>query len=94
MPRIQRERRIWEDMSICLSECLAPHSRIWQVCEKEGVHLEVVPLTKEYWEKVVSGSIDSIRHGLTPNPDVLCNSRLHTTPHFIPLGFLHACLLF
>ena len=46
-----------------------------QVCEREGVHLEVVPLTEEYWDKVVSGSIDSIRRGLTPNPDVLCNSR-------------------
>jgi tRNA (5-methylaminomethyl-2-thiouridylate)-methyltransferase len=36
----------------------------------------VVPLTKEYWERVVAHSLGEIRAGRTPNPDVLCNSRI------------------
>lgn len=47
-----------------------------QVCEQLGVPLEVVPLTEEYWDRVVAHSIAEMRQGRTPNPDVLCNSRL------------------
>ncbi|EFJ52607.1 hypothetical protein VOLCADRAFT_55676, partial [Volvox carteri f. nagariensis] len=47
-----------------------------QVCESLGVPLEVVPLTTEYWDRVVSGSVEEIRAGRTPNPDMWCNSRV------------------
>ncbi len=47
-----------------------------QVCESLGVPLEVVPLTTEYWDRVVSSSVDEIRAGRTPNPDMWCNSRV------------------
>lgn len=46
-----------------------------QVCEKEGVPLNVVPLTDQYWDRVVADSISEIKRGRTPNPDILCNSR-------------------
>lgn len=36
-------------------------------------HLEIVSLHDEYWENVVSYTIDTVRKGLTPNPDVMCN---------------------
>jgi tRNA-specific 2-thiouridylase len=35
--------------------------------------MEVVSLQDEYWEKVVSYTIESVRRGLTPNPDMMCN---------------------
>lgn len=35
--------------------------------------LSVVSLHDEYWDKVVQYTIDSVRQGLTPNPDVMCN---------------------
>ncbi|KAK9843732.1 hypothetical protein WJX81_003952 [Elliptochloris bilobata] len=47
-----------------------------QVCEAAGVALEVVPLTQEYWHRVVSHCLAETRAGRTPNPDVLCNSRV------------------
>eukprot|EP00891_Asterochloris_glomerata_P002989 jgi/Astpho2/2989/Aster-x1107 len=47
-----------------------------QVCDAAGVSLEVVPLTEQYWDRVVAHSISEIRAGRTPNPDVLCNSRV------------------
>lgn len=46
------------------------------VCEQFGTELEVVPLQKEYFEKVVSYTIDEVKNGRTPNPDVMCNSRI------------------
>lgn len=47
-----------------------------QVCDSLGVPLEVVPMTTQYWERVVSHSVAEIRAGRTPNPDMLCNSRV------------------
>ncbi|XP_021772065.1 uncharacterized protein LOC110736209 [Chenopodium quinoa] len=46
------------------------------VCNQVDVPLEVVHLTDEYWEKVVSYIIEEYRNGRTPNPDVLCNTRI------------------
>jgi hypothetical protein len=39
------------------------------------VDLQMVPLTEQYWDRVVARCISEIRQGRTPNPDVLCNSR-------------------
>ena len=38
-----------------------------------GCRYEEVNLHKEYWDNVVSYTIESVRRGLTPNPDVMCN---------------------
>ena len=38
----------------------------------------MVPLTEQYWERVVAHCISEIKQGRTPNPDVLCNSRWGT----------------
>ncbi|KAK9273011.1 hypothetical protein L1049_017818 [Liquidambar formosana] len=46
------------------------------VCSQVDVPLEVVHLTDEYWENVVSYIIEEYRCGRTPNPDVLCNTRI------------------
>ncbi|MCK4635393.1 MAG: tRNA 2-thiouridine(34) synthase MnmA [Candidatus Moranbacteria bacterium] len=46
------------------------------VCDQLNISLSVVPFQKEYHEKVVNYTIDAVRKGLTPNPDVLCNSQI------------------
>ncbi len=38
-----------------------------------GLHLETIDLQQEYWDRVVAYTIDKVRQGLTPNPDVMCN---------------------
>jgi len=43
------------------------------IARKYGCKMEVVSLHKEYWESVVSYTIDAVRRGLTPNPDMMCN---------------------
>lgn len=40
---------------------------------KYGLRLEMIDLQKEYWERVVTYTMDHVRRGLTPNPDVMCN---------------------
>ena len=43
------------------------------VAKKYGLKMEVVSLQKEYWERVVDYALKTVRKGLTPNPDVMCN---------------------
>ena len=40
---------------------------------KYGLKLEVTDLQKEYWDRVVGYTIERVKQGLTPNPDVMCN---------------------
>ncbi|MDR2473955.1 MAG: tRNA 2-thiouridine(34) synthase MnmA [Tannerella sp.] len=43
------------------------------VAKRYGCKIEIVSLHEEYWEKVVGYTIESVRRGLTPNPDIMCN---------------------
>ena len=40
---------------------------------KYGCKLEVVDCHREYWDQVTRYTMDKVRQGLTPNPDVMCN---------------------
>lgn len=44
-----------------------------KVCEDAGVPLFIVPLQKEYFETVVAYTINEVKEGRTPNPDIFCN---------------------
>ena len=43
------------------------------IAKKYGCKFEIVSLHEEYWENVVSYTIEAVRRGLTPNPDMMCN---------------------
>lgn len=43
------------------------------ICHKYGLKLEVVDCHKDYWDKVTKYTMDKVRAGFTPNPDVMCN---------------------
>lgn len=47
-----------------------------EVCKAMNVPLEVVSLQSAYWERVVAHSIDELKKGRTPSPDILCNQRV------------------
>jgi len=47
-----------------------------QVCQQIGVPLESISLQNEYKEKVISYTINEAKKGRTPNPDIMCNSRV------------------
>jgi len=72
--------RIWlEDELAHLGEC--PWEDDLQVCQSVCEHagnvtLETVSLGKEYRERVVQYTIEEAQRGRTPNPDIMCNSRI------------------
>lgn len=43
------------------------------LAQRYQLPFDVVSLHDEYWERVVSYTLDTVRRGLTPNPDVMCN---------------------
>jgi tRNA-specific 2-thiouridylase len=43
------------------------------LAKKYGLRMEVVSLQEEYWDNVVTYTIESVKRGLTPNPDMMCN---------------------
>jgi len=43
------------------------------IAKKYGCKFEVVSLHEEYWDNVVSYTIEAVKRGLTPNPDMMCN---------------------
>lgn len=43
------------------------------LARKYGLKMEVVTLQEEYWDNVVAYTLDAVKKGLTPNPDVMCN---------------------
>lgn len=44
------------------------------VCEQADIPLQVLSLQNEYWDNVVTYTINEIKSGRTPNPDIFCNS--------------------
>lgn len=71
--------KIWlEDELSYLGDCPWEQDLAYvrELCQKLEVPLEVVSLQKEYHDEVVQYAVTEIKKGRTPNPDVLCNSRI------------------
>lgn len=47
-----------------------------EVCDRLDVPLRVVPLQRQYRERVVEYALAELRAGRTPSPDVLCNRHI------------------
>jgi len=47
-----------------------------RVCEQLEVPLETLSLQREYWNQVVQYTLKEAEEGRTPNPDIMCNSRI------------------
>lgn len=43
------------------------------IAHRYGCKLDIIDLHKDYWDSVVAYTIDKVKKGLTPNPDVMCN---------------------
>ena len=44
------------------------------IARQYGLPLEVVSLHEEYWDNVMAYALRTVKAGLTPNPDIMCNS--------------------
>ena len=46
------------------------------IAKKYGCKMEIVDLQKEYYDTVIKYTLDTVKKGLTPNPDIMCNSEV------------------
>ncbi len=71
--------KIWlEDELSFLGECPWEEDLEFAraVCQMRNVPLEVVSFQQVYWQRVVAYTIEQVRLGRTPNPDMLCNQQV------------------
>ena len=47
-----------------------------KVCEQAGVQLKILNLQRDYFDRVVSYTVDELKKGRTPSPDIFCNQRI------------------
>ena len=64
----------WEDDGYCDNAREFQHAR--EVCELLDLPLHRVNFAAEYRTAVFANFLDELRHGRTPNPDVLCNREI------------------
>ena len=46
------------------------------IARRYGLPFDVVSLHQEYWDNVMQYALDTVRSGLTPNPDMMCNKMI------------------
>jgi tRNA-5-taurinomethyluridine 2-sulfurtransferase len=46
------------------------------IAKKYECKFEVISLQEEYWDRVIAYTIQSVKKGLTPNPDMMCNKMI------------------
>jgi len=69
--------KIWlEDELSFLGDCPWQEdlAYVQALCQQLNVPLRVIPLQRAYWDRVVTYTMNEVRAGRTPNPDVLCNT--------------------
>ena len=54
-----------EDIEMCI-----------YIARKYGLPFEVVSLHREYWDHVMEYALRTVKLGLTPNPDMMCNKMI------------------
>ena len=71
--------KIWlEDELAHLGECPWEDdvNTCREVCDQVGIDLQIISLQDEYHERVMQHTLNECSLGRTPNPDILCNSRV------------------
>ena len=46
------------------------------IARKYGLPLQEVSLHEEYWEHVMAYTLTTVKDGLTPHPDMMCNKMI------------------
>jgi len=71
--------KIWlEDEIKYLSECPWEEDLkyVREICDRENIPLQIINMQKEYFDTVVDYTLEEVKAGHTPNPDVMCNNRI------------------
>lgn len=87
--------KIWlEDELAHLGDCPWEADLVYvrALCAQYNVPLEVVPLQQQYWDAVVSYTVEQVKKGLTPNPDIMCNQHVKFGAFFDRIGTAFECV--
>lgn len=57
------------------------------VTKRYGVNFDIIDLHKEYWDNVVRYTMNKVRFGYTPNPDVMCNTIIKFGVFYDRIGY-------
>ena len=57
------------------------------ITKRYGVNFDIIDLHKEYWDEVVKYTMEKVRNGLTPNPDVMCNTIIKFGAFYDKVGY-------
>lgn len=63
-----------DESGTCTSQ--ADWQDVQRVCETLEIECRQVDFVKEYWNQVFEKTLEDYAHGLTPNPDISCNSQI------------------
>ncbi|KAI9354156.1 tRNA methyl transferase [Pilaira anomala] len=63
-----------DESGTCTSQ--ADWQDVQKVCETLDIECRQVDFVKEYWNQVFEKTLEDYAHGLTPNPDISCNSQI------------------
>lgn len=66
----------WEETDSLYCTSSADLLDAQSVCDQLDIHLHTVNFSKEYWDSVFTIFLDNLKQGLTPNPDILCNTEI------------------
>jgi len=47
-----------------------------EVCRQWDIPLKIIPLQREYYDRVVAYTIEELKQGGTPSPDIFCNQQI------------------
>ncbi len=72
--------KIWleDDLKFLGAECPWEEDLrfVRKICADNDIPLKIIPLQKEYFDTVVSYTIEEVKAGRTPNPDIMCNNQI------------------
>lgn len=57
------------------------------VAKKYDCKFEIIDLHKEYWDNVVKYTMETIKKGFTPNPDIMCNTIIKFGAFYKKIGY-------